>query len=202
MFYKGKSKWVLFLLLALALLLAACTTPPEETAKKACADSGMTWKIENGVVKCVAPNTSTQAQGNTSTQGANTSTQAQTSGNTGQSGDPELAAKLLAMPLSQAQQWLAQNIGGDASKWGYAGNNVWTYWNKDVKSKFVHPGKRMILTYWSGFAEPSGNTRGCHIQVPPKGGVNDGTTRTIQCTDSGAVFEADGVGLHITPQVP
>lgn len=98
---------------------------------------------------------------------------------------------------------LAAQIGGKAEFWtprdavAEAGCNggPWGYWDPDNVITFRHPGGDTMLTYWSGFSEPE-NARGCWVQIPEKGDRWDGTTRTIQCPDPGATFEADGVGFH------
>ena len=94
---------------------------------------------------------------------------------------------------------LARVIGGEAAYWTRRGPNcVWGYWNKDVNATFHHPGGNTILTYWSGFSEPR-NSRGCWVAVPAKSADWDGNTRTVQCPEAGAEFEADGVGFHANP---
>lgn len=120
---------------------------------------------------------------------------------TAQPGDPALANQLSSMALPDAQKWLASNIGGKPEFWTYRGHNVWGYWDQGNSVQFRHWGKNTILTYWKGFAEPI-NTRGCWVQIPPKAGVWDGDTRTVQCPDAGATFNADGVGFHVIPNVP
>ncbi len=101
-------------------------------------------------------------------------------------------------------QVLANQIGGKAEFWTPRSDaaranclgGVWGYWDKDHSVQFKHPGGNTMLTYWSGFKEPTGNIRGCWIQVPVKNDRWDGTTRTVQCPDSGALINADGVGFH------
>jgi hypothetical protein len=118
-----------------------------------------------------------------------------------QAGWPEQAAALDAMTLEQAQKWLSANVGGnEPSKWGKAGPGVWTYVDLDDEQVFTHPGHRTILTSWSGFPEAA-NARACWQQLPVKGGIWDGTTRTLQCVGSGATIKVDAVGFHLTGAV-
>jgi hypothetical protein len=94
---------------------------------------------------------------------------------------------------------LARVIGGEAQYWTPRGENcVWGYWNKDVMVNFHHPGGNTILTYWYKFEEPR-NSRGCWVVVPAKNSEWDGETRTIQCPEPGAEFNADGIGFHPIP---
>lgn len=101
-------------------------------------------------------------------------------------------------------QVLADQIGGKPEFWTPRSDaaranclgGVWGYWDKDHPVQFKHPGGNTMLTYWSGFKEPTGNIRGCWIQIPVKGDRWDGTTRTVQCPDPGALINADGAGFH------
>ncbi len=116
----------------------------------------------------------------------------------GEGADFALRAKLQAMTLQEVQLWLSQNIGGKPEKWTSRNDQriVWGYWDPDHVTTFRHPGRNSLLTYWSNFAEAS-NARGCYQDVPPKGGIWDGTTRLLQCPNGGgATFQADGVGFH------
>lgn len=89
-------------------------------------------------------------------------------------------------------QSLAKIIGGNERYWTDQGNCVWRYWDQGNNVTFRHPGGNTILTYWEGFPLPK-NSNSCIIESTI---FNGGPTRTVQCTNPGAEFEADGVGFH------
>ncbi len=111
--------------------------------------------------------------------------------NTMPDGTPITAEVLAAQIGGKAEFWTPRDAVAEAGCRG----GPWGYWDPDNSVTFRHPGGDTMLTYWSGFPEPE-NARGCWVQVPEKGDRWDGTTRTVQCPDPGALINADGVGFH------
>lgn len=96
-------------------------------------------------------------------------------------------------------QSVAAHIGGEAAYWRYEpAYCAWFYGRKNIPATFTHPGGGAVLTYFSGFAEPS-NAGGCSVTVPPKSDTTDGITRIVQCPSAGATFQADMISYYPAP---